>query len=280
MNSSRIKEDDHECPVSDTSDVTSDAPDSDLAIHMSSKSPSGLSPALSLKSTSPPIPSVTPLSSQCQYLGGPKAYSQSCMANDQYYPHHSAVNRSAGSSFMPVSTTSSLLQPTSSSLSLSGIHGVNQQMAPCRLSAPPSSDCALRQPSGHLPSGSHSYGLHRTSPHQLPSLPSCTYMQPSQAYASHISPNVQHMMNMNFPGPMAWTMNSDLWHSHSYLVRSLETRNRLVLSLATETRIQLVLAEFGPSSYPMGPTMYKLIYYMVYNTLHLPNPCVYILIIN
>ncbi|KAK3082974.1 hypothetical protein FSP39_010428 [Pinctada imbricata] len=142
-------------------------------------------------------------SSHCQYMGaGSKPFSQSCMGtSDQiYYPHHSPVNRtSPGSSFLPVSSTSGLL-PSSSSLSL---HSMNQMQA-CRLSQP-SSDCALRQSSGHLSSSSHSAygGLRGTPPpSQHPSLPSCTYMQPTQPYTSHLAPNV-HMMNMNFPGPMA-----------------------------------------------------------------------------
>ena len=141
--------------------------------------------------------------SHCQYIGsGSKPYgSQSCMGSSEqiYYPHHSPVNRgSATSSFLPVST-SALLQ-SSSSLSL---HAMDPQMQACRLSQQ-SSDCALRQSSGHLTSSSHSSygGLRTTPPSQHPSLPSCTYMQPSQAYPTHLTPNV-HMMNMNFPGPMA-----------------------------------------------------------------------------
>lgn len=108
------------------------------------------------------------------------------------------INRtSPASSFLPVSTTSGLLQPVSSSLDL---HNVNPQMQSCRLPQQ-TSDCALRQPSGHLPS-SHNYGIRTTPPTQHPSLPSCTYMQPAQPYPTHLAPNV-HMMNMNFTGPMA-----------------------------------------------------------------------------
>lgn len=154
-----------------------------------------------LKATSP-TQSATLQQTHCQYMSSAaKSYSQSCMAssNDQlYYPHHSPINRtSPASSFLPVSTTSGLLQPVSSSLDL---HNVNPQMQSCRLPQQ-TSDCALRQPSGHLPS-SHNYGIRTTPPTQHPSLPSCTYMQPTQPYPTHLAPNV-HMMNMNFTGPMA-----------------------------------------------------------------------------
>ncbi|XP_021349894.1 T-box transcription factor TBX6-like isoform X1 [Mizuhopecten yessoensis] len=201
--SNRIKSEDENDPVSDTSDdVHNDTPEGDLpSCQIGSKSSSGISPgAPSLsKTTSPTQHSASNQpSTQCQYLGvGSKSYGSQCMGSDQvYYPHHSSVNRGSTSSFLPVSTTSSLLQPVGSS----NLHAVSPQMQACRLSGP-SSDCALRQSSSHLSSGSHGYGI-RTSPPQHPSLPSCTYMQPSQAYTSHLSPNV-HMMNMNFPGPMA-----------------------------------------------------------------------------
>ena len=202
-----IKQEDND-PSSDTSDSQSDIPEADMTqcqVLNKSSSPGSLSQSLS-KTKSPTLPQQT--SNQLTYnssLGntGSKSYSSSCMGsvsgvNDQvYYPHHSPMNRSSSSSFLPVSSTSPLLQPVSSSLSL---HSMNQQMQPaCRLPGS-SSDCALRQ-SSHLSSTS-SYGL-KTPSTQHPSLPSCTYMQSSQAYPSHLTPNVHSMMNMNFSGPMA-----------------------------------------------------------------------------
>ncbi|KAK3606508.1 hypothetical protein CHS0354_041460 [Potamilus streckersoni] len=150
------------------------------------------------KSKTPPLqPPIQ--SNQCQYLNNSsKGFSSSCMETQVYYPHHSAVaaSRGSSSSFLPVSSTSALLQPVSSSLSL---HSMNPQMQACRLTGK-GNDCALRQSLSHLSSTSHNYDI-RTSPTQHPSLPSCTYMQSTQAYPTHLTPNV-HMMNMNFPGSM------------------------------------------------------------------------------
>lgn len=203
---SRIKSEDDNDRASETSDDgQGDTSETNLPpCQISNKPTTGLGGSHTMsKTTSPPSQHSANLSSnQCQYLGGSsKSYSQSCMGSgDQvYYPHHSSINRSSSSSFLPVSSSSSLLQPVTTSLSLHP--AVNPQMNPCRLSGQ-SSDCAIRQSSaGHLSPPSHSYGI-RTSPPQHPSLPSCTYMQPSQPYPSHLTPNV-HMMNMNFPGPMA-----------------------------------------------------------------------------
>ena len=205
-----IKQEDND-PLSDTSDSQSDIPEADMTQCQAmnkSTSPGSLSQALS-KAKSPPLPQQTANQLSYSNLGtsGSKSYSSSCMGssvggvngvNDQiYYPHHSSMSRSSSSSFLPVSSTSPLLQPVSSSLSL---HSMNQQMQPaCRLPGS-SSDCALRQ-SSHLSSTS-SYGL-KGSSSQHPSLPSCTYMQSSQPYPSHLTPNVHSMMNMNFSGPMA-----------------------------------------------------------------------------
>ena len=206
-----IKQEDND-PASDTSDSQSDIPEPDMTtcrVMNKSASPGSLSQSLS-KTKSPPLPQQT--TGHLNYnnsLGhsGSKLYSSSCMGsvgsvNDQlYYPHHSNMDRSSSSSFLPVSSTSSmtssLLQPVSSSLSL---HSMNQQIQPaCRLPGS-NSDCALRQ-SSHLSSTS-SYGL-KTPSTQHPTLPSCTYMQSSQAYPTHLTPNVHSMMNMNFPGSMA-----------------------------------------------------------------------------
>lgn len=153
--------------------------------------------SLPLKATTPPQQSgISP--NNCDFMGSAlKPYSsQGFGANDQvYYPHHSSINRSP-TSFMPVSSSSSLLQSSSSGL---GLHNIShQQMQACRLSGQ-TSDCALRQPTGHLSSVNHGYGI-RTSPPQHPPLPSCTYMQPSQPYPTHLTPNM-HMMN--FPGSMS-----------------------------------------------------------------------------
>ena len=141
-----------------------------------------------------------------------KNYSTSCMAgltgvtgDQSYYPHHSPINRSNSSSFLPVSSSQGLLPQNSVvSSSLSTLHSLSpmNQMPQCRLTGNANTDCAMRQ-SSHLSSTSN-YGL-RTSPTlQNPSLPSCTYMQTSQGtgYPTHLTPNV-HMMNMNFTGPLA-----------------------------------------------------------------------------
>ena len=208
---SDIKQEDND-PTSDTSDSQSDIPEPEmpsLRVMNKSASPGSLSQSLS-KTKSPPLPHQTTghlnYSSSLGHSGS-KSYSSSCMgsvgtgANDPiYYPHHSSMDRSSSSSFLPVSSsspmTSPLLQPVSSSLSL---HSMNQQMQPtCRLPGS-NSDCALRQ-SSHLSSTS-SYGL-KTPSTQHPTLPSCTYMQSSQAYPTHLTPNVHSMMNMNFPGSM------------------------------------------------------------------------------
>lgn len=201
-----IKQEDND-PASDTSDSQSDIPEPDMTqcqVLNKSTSPGSLSQSLS-KTKSPPL-SQQQSTNHLNYntsLGNSGSKSYSCMGsvggvNDQiYYPHHSPMNRSNSSSFLPVSSTSALLQPVSSSLSL---HSMNQQMQPaCRLPGS-NNDCALRQ-SSHLSSTS-SYGL-KTSSTQHPSLPSCTYMQSSQTYPTHLTPNVHSMMNMNFPGPMA-----------------------------------------------------------------------------
>ena len=193
-----------------------------LQVLNKSSSPGSMSHSLS-KTKSPPIPQ--PSTNQLSYtssLGssGSKSYSSSCMGSvggvsDQvYYPHHSPMNRASSSSFLPVSSTSSLLQPVSSSLSL---HSMNQHMqSACRLPGS-SSDCALRQ-SSHLSSTS-SYGL-KPPTTQHPSLPSCTYMQSSQAYPSHLTPNVHSMMNMNFSGPMAWDKENRYYRFYSVLCGS------------------------------------------------------------
>ncbi|KAL5016010.1 hypothetical protein ScPMuIL_005599 [Solemya velum] len=196
---SSVSENDH---ISDTSeDVQSDPQEGDLPpCQISSKSPPVM-PQQMGKSTSPntPSPHQQPIA-QCQYgLGGvSKSFPQSCMPGDNvYYPHHSLSSRVSNSSFLPVSSTSGLLQPVTNSL---GLHSVNPQLQACRLSGQ-SNDCALRQTS-HLQSASHGYGIRRASPPQHPALPSCTYMQSAQAYPTHLTQNV-HMMNMNFAGPMA-----------------------------------------------------------------------------
>lgn len=180
--------------VSDTSH-DGNAADSDLSTCRMKNDNS-----LPLKTTTPPQQStISP--NNCDFMGSAlKPYSSQGFggANDQvYYPHHTSINRSP-TSFMPVSSSASsaLLQSSSSGL---GLHNIShQQMQACRLSGQ-TSDCALRQPSGHLSSVNHSYGI-RTSPPQHPSLPSCTYMQPSQPYPTHLTPNM-HMMN--FPGSMS-----------------------------------------------------------------------------
>lgn len=220
--SSRIKSEDENDSIPPTPESHhADGLDGDLQPLHPKTSPVNGSTTGPLKATSP-TQSATLQQTHCQYMSSAaKSYSQSCMAssNDQlYYPHHSPINRtSPASSFLPVSTTSGLLQPVSSSLDL---HNVNPQMQSCRLPQQ-TSDCALRQPSGHLPS-SHNYGIRTTPPTQHPSLPSCTYMQPTQPYPTHLAPNV-HMMNMNFTGPMAWTFQrmhivgniSSRWRHHT-----------------------------------------------------------------
>lgn len=200
--STRIKSEDENDSIPPTPEPHHpDRLDSELQPLHPKTSPVNGSTTGPLKATSP-TQSASLQQTHCQYMSSAaKSYSQSCMAssNEQlYYPHHSPLNRtSPASSFLPVSTTSGLLQPVSSNLDL---HNVNPQMQPCRLPQQ-TNDCALRQSSGHL-SSSHSYGIRTTPPTQHPSLPSCTYMQPTQPYPSQLTPNV-HMMNMNFTGPMA-----------------------------------------------------------------------------
>ena len=168
-----------------TDDVASDTPDAELPSCQVMKAASTISPTLEKTRTSHSAAS-SPSPNQCQF-GSSKQFSQ-CMGADQvYYPHHSS--RMANSSFLPVST-SALLQPVSS--------GLSQMQQACRLPGQ-SNDCSLRQSAGLATS--HGYGI-RTPPNQHhPSLSSCTYMQSAQQYA-HLAPNM-HMMNMNFPGPMA-----------------------------------------------------------------------------
>lgn len=123
-----------------------------------------------------------------------------------YYTHHSPVDRSSSSSFLPVTTSPNMLQPQSAGSPSLGLHSLSSmnQMQQCRLPGTTISntDCAMRQPS-HITSTSN-YGLRESPTPQHPTLPSCTYMQTTQGsgYSSHLPPNV-HMMNMNFPGPMA-----------------------------------------------------------------------------
>lgn len=173
-----------------------------------------------VKAKSPPLPlsqsgnqGVCNFNSSLSNSSLSKNYGTSCMGglngvnNDQsYYPHHSPVDRSNNSSFLPVTTSPNMLQPqsaVSSSLSLHSLSSMNQ-MQQCRLPGTTiaNTDCALRQ-SSHLSSTSN-YGLRASPTPQHPTLPSCTYMQTTQGsgYSPHLTPNV-HMMNMNFPGPMA-----------------------------------------------------------------------------
>ncbi|XP_067681751.1 T-box transcription factor TBX6-like isoform X1 [Haliotis asinina] len=193
---SHAPKDEDSDPVSDTSDENpSDASGTELPPCQILKS-TAISPDLDKSRGSN---SSTPSPNQCQF-GSVKSFNQSCMGGDQvYYPHHPAVSRVPSSSFLPVSTSSALLQPVSSSMSLS-LHPVNSQMQACRLSGQ-TSDCAIRQTSG-LNTASHGYGIRTTPPQHHPSLSSCTYMQSAQPYATHLTPNM-HMMNMNFTGPMA-----------------------------------------------------------------------------
>ncbi|XP_041348983.1 T-box-containing protein TBX6L-like [Gigantopelta aegis] len=169
-----------------TDDVASDTPDTELPSCQILKAASTISPTLD-KTRASHSAASSPSPNQCQF-GVSKQFSQ-CMGGDQvYYPHHSS--RMANSSFLPVSS-SALLQPGSASLS--------QMQQACRLPGQ-ASDCSLRQ-SAALAS-SHGYGIRTPQNQHHPSLSSCTYMQSAQQYAAHLAPNM-HMMNMNFPGPMA-----------------------------------------------------------------------------
>ncbi|XP_060607924.1 T-box transcription factor TBX20-like isoform X3 [Ruditapes philippinarum] len=219
----------HKSEIKDEADTmnksdrsTDDLPEAEMSQCSANKSGSSGGMHLPLvKAKSPPLP--PPQNGNpgvCNYNGSmsssslAKSYGTSCMGgisgvnNEQsYYTHHSPVDRSNNSSFLPVTTSPNLLQPqsaVSSSLSLHSLSTMNQ-MQQCRLPGTTlaNTDCALRQTS-HLSSTSN-YGL-RTSPTpQHPSLPSCTYMQTTQGsgYSSHLTPPNVHMMNMNFPGPMA-----------------------------------------------------------------------------
>lgn len=169
------------------------------------------------KSPPPMQQSQSTNSTNCSYssMSNPglgKNYGTPCMngisgmSPDQtaYYPHHSPVDRSNTSSFLPVTSSPNMLQPQSAtSSSLHTLSSLNQ-MQQCRLpgSSLANTDCAMRQPS-HVSSTSN-YGLRDSPTPQHPTLSSCTYMQTTQGsgYSSHLAPNV-HMMNMNFPGPMA-----------------------------------------------------------------------------
>jgi len=211
-----IKKDSHLEPL-DRSAESGDLADSDLSQCLNKSGSSGSS---HLSTKSPPLSSQGS-SNQCNYnsLSGSvlsKPYGSSCMTGGlggadppSYYPHHSPVDRSS-SSFLPVTSTPPLLPPqgagaVSSSLALHTLSSMNQ-MSACRLpvSSLANTDCAMRGQQSHL-SAAPSYGLRGASPPpQHPSLPSCTYMQTTQgsAYPTHLTQNV-HMMNMNFPGPMA-----------------------------------------------------------------------------
>lgn len=203
------------------SERSDDIPETDLnQCHLNKSGSSGSMHLPLAKAKSPPLPpSQSGNSSVCNYSSSlansslSKSYGTSCMgglngvtSDQSYYPHHSPVDRSNNSSFLPVTTSPNLLQPqsaVSSSLSLHSLSSMNQ-MQQCRLPGTTiaNTDCAMRQTS-HLSSTSN-YGL-RTSPTpQHPTLPSCTYMQTTQGsgYSPHLTPNV-HMMNMSFPGPMA-----------------------------------------------------------------------------
>ncbi|KAK6190957.1 hypothetical protein SNE40_002714 [Patella caerulea] len=202
-NSMKLKTSTHNPPVTPKTDMNeqltdssasspTDGSDSDLSSCLKSESISPLEKPRGHHDSSPDIPNP------CQF-STMKTYNQACMPNDQsYYSHHSSVGRVQSSSFLPVSSTTGLLQPMTSNL-----FSMNSQMQPCRLSGQ-TNDCALRQ-SG-LGSPSHGYGIRTTPPQHHPSLSSglssCTYMQSAQPYASHLTPNM-HMMNMNFTGPMA-----------------------------------------------------------------------------
>lgn len=173
------------------------------------------------KGKSPPPMQQGSSSNTCNYPPmsgsslGKNGYGTTCMnglsgigseQSSGYYPHHSPVDRSNSSSFLPVTTSPNMLQPQSGASSSLNLHGLSSmtQMQQCRLpgTSLANTDCAMRQPS-HISSTSN-YGLRDSPTPQHPSLPSCTYMQTTQGsgYSSHLAPNV-HMMNMNFPGPMA-----------------------------------------------------------------------------
>lgn len=199
--------------------VTEDMPETEMNRHVSKSGSSGSMHLPLTKAKSPPLPQTqTGNQGICNYnsltnSSMSKTYGSTCMGglngvnSDQgYYSHHSPVDRSSSSSFLPVTTSPNLLQPqsgVSSSLSLHSLSSMNQ-MQQCRLpgTTVANADCALRQ-SSHLSSTSN-YGLRASPPSQHPSLPSCTYMQTTQGagYSPHLTPNV-HMMNMSFSGPMA-----------------------------------------------------------------------------
>ena len=169
------------------------------------KSRSGISPIMSgQKGRSPPLGRGSlGLSSQCQYLpqsASPYLQGASSPSCDQvYYPHHSATTagnmaamQMANTGLLQQTTVgSSLLNSASSALSLSHM---GQQMGACQL-AGQNSACALAQGST---SGSGAYGLPGSG--NQGSLSSCTYMQSSQPYPSHLSMN----LTSHFPNPMAW----------------------------------------------------------------------------
>ncbi|XP_052214577.1 T-box transcription factor TBX3-like [Dreissena polymorpha] len=200
-----------------SSDINSDLNDSDIGqCHSLNKSSSSTSTHLATKS-----PPLQPSGPNCTFnslsnSGLGKPYGSSCMSGglsaispDQtsggYFTHHSPVDRSSSSSFLPVTTSPSLLQhqaAVSSSLSLHSLSSMNP-MQQCRLpiSSLTNGDCAMRQPVRH--NATSAYGLRASPPAQHSSLPSCTYMQTTQGadYSAHLTPNL-HMMNMNFSGPM------------------------------------------------------------------------------
>ena len=148
---------------------------------------------------------------QCQYLpqGAPPYLggSTSCMPGEQvYYPHHGSITANSGL-LQPVSTSSALLQTPSFS---------SHQLQACQLTGQGNA-CALAPTSQST--GSHGYTGLTGSPTQahgssLTSLPSCTYMQSSQPYASHLTPNMS-LMNIatttHFSGPMAWCLDYRRW---------------------------------------------------------------------
>lgn len=217
-NKNDIKEESDSLNKSDRS--ADDIPEPELSqCHVNKSGSTGGMHLPLVKAKSPPLPPQSGNQGVCNYNSSlsnsslSKGYGTSCMggltgvSGDQtYYPHHSPVDRSNTSSFLPVTTSPNLLQPqsaVSSSLSLHSLSSMNQ-MQQCRLPGTTiaNTDCALRQ-SSHLSSTSN-YGLRASPTPQHPSLPSCTYMQTTQGtgYSPHLAPNV-HMMNMNFPGPMA-----------------------------------------------------------------------------
>ena len=175
-----------------------------------------------VKSKSPPPMQQPqgPTNTTCTYNSmsnsglGKNSYVTPCMnglsglGNEQttgYYTHHSPVDRSS-SSFLPVTTSPNMLQQQSAGSPSLGLHSLSSmnQMQQCRLpgTSIANTDCAMRQPS-HITTTSN-YGLRESPTPQHPALSSCTYMQTTQGtgYSPHLAPNV-HMMNMNFPGPMA-----------------------------------------------------------------------------